>query len=72
MYDIVHQCVSVCLILVIDEPTQYSLLNVIQATWAGLFPIIYVMFWSDKMNYDKAGRQTGHPLTISLGASHGQ
>ncbi|GIM15903.1 hypothetical protein Vretimale_18636 [Volvox reticuliferus] len=25
------------------------------------------MIWSDKMNYDKAGRQTGHPLTISLG-----
>lgn len=28
VYDIVHyQCVSACLLLVIDQPTHYSLLN---------------------------------------------
>ncbi len=25
------------------------------------------MLWSDKMTFDKAGRQTGHPVTMSLG-----
>ncbi|GLI59687.1 hypothetical protein VaNZ11_001630 [Volvox africanus] len=38
-----------------------------QATWAGQAPLVYIMIWCDKMKYDKAGRQTGHPLTISLG-----
>ncbi|EFJ47097.1 hypothetical protein VOLCADRAFT_92571 [Volvox carteri f. nagariensis] len=40
-----------------------------QVTWAKKSPIVYIMLWSDKMNYDKAGRQTGHPITISLGES---
>ena len=35
--------------------------------WAGDVPVVHVMLWSDKMTYDKAGRQTGHPMTISLG-----
>ncbi|GLI67043.1 hypothetical protein VaNZ11_011229 [Volvox africanus] len=38
-----------------------------QATWAGQAPLVYIMIWCDKMKYDKASRQTGHPLTISLG-----
>lgn len=44
-----------------------SLCLPIQRTWGKDSVLVYIMFWSDKMNYDKAGRQTGHPMTISLG-----
>lgn len=39
----------------------------VQEAWGKDDTIVYLMLWSDKMAFDKAGRQTGHPLTVSLG-----